>query len=274
MSANLNSNVRITTSPGKVIIGQALNSNIGTRITGAVTRNMARKASPTKLRTSASKPGKVSGYTPLMMQRSIAPQNRLSSIGNSNGEILRPTQSTYQPAKVSNYQSARQSTFQPKGSQYRQARELLLQPGFEATAQTQNIKQSQYHKYTSDFKNQGDDLKVGQADMNIQNYQSYNINNMSGAINTTGGAYQGLPGALSTYINPNSAGMSAANNFRNAQSAEYIGELEKQLGEQRLEGNHNRRNLVAMERQLEQFQKENKYLQAENANLLTELQNM
>lgn len=29
-----------------------------------------------------------------------------------------------------------------------------------------------------------------------------------------------------------------------------------------------------MERQLEQFEKENKYLQAENANLLEELQNM
>lgn len=109
--------------------------------------------------------------------------------------------------------------------------------------------------------------------MNIQNYQNYNIGNMSGPINTQGN-YQGISGVLSTYIQPNSAGMNAANNFRNAQSAEYIGELEKQLGELRLEGNHNRRNLVAMERQLEQFEKENKYLQAENANLLQELQNM
>jgi hypothetical protein len=209
--------------------------------------------------TSEAPANKVSGYTPLMMQGSIAPQNRLSTaIGTtSQPQILHPTA----------------STFQPKASQYRQARELLLQPGFEAQAQTQNIKQSQYHKYTADFKNQQDDVKIGQADLNIQNYQNYNINNMSGPINTQG-AYQGISGVLSTYIQPNNNQMQAASNFRNAQSAEYIGELEKQLGELRLEGNHNRRNLVAMERQLEQFEKENKYLQAENANLLQELQNM
>ena len=68
--------------------------------------------------------------------------------------------------------------------------------------------------------------------------------------------------------------MAPANNFRNAQSAEYIAELEKQLGEIRLEGNQMRRTLVSYERQIEQFEKENKYLQNENANLLKELSTM
>lgn len=135
------------------------------------------------------------------------------------------------------------------------------------------MKQSQYHKYTDSFKNQNEDVKIGQADFNIQNFQNYNIGSMNGPINTTGN-YQGISGVLSTYINPNSTQIHAANNFRNAQSAEYIGELEKQVGELRLENNHARRNLVAMERQIEQFEKENKYLQAENANLLQELSNM
>jgi len=62
--------------------------------------------------------------------------------------------------------------------------------------------------------------------MNIQNYQNYNINSMAGPINTQSN-YQGISGAMSAYIDPNSTKINAANNFRNAQSAEYIGELEK-----------------------------------------------
>lgn len=264
---NFNQNVRVT-SPGKVVLSQALNSNIGTRIVGTTTThssgqtsyqpiqvtsiNQNNYSSNTEiLRPQPSNTTKISGYTPLMMQGSLAP---VSSQQDLNQGLT--------------------STFQPKQSQYnRQARDILLQPGFEAQAQTQNIKQSQYHKYTDNFKNQNEDVKVGQADFNIQNYQNYNIGNMTGPINTTGN-YQGISGVMSTYINPNSAQIHAANNFRNAQNAEYMGELEKQLGELRLEGNHTRRNLVAMERQLEQYEKENKYLQAENANLLQELQNM
>lgn len=164
---NLNSNVRVTSSPDKVYLNQALSSNIGHRITS----NTVRQLSPGQRisgDSSDKKPNnrvqviraeypstKISGYTPLMMQNSLAPQAGSSNnpLGSQH-QILHPTQ----------------STFQPKQSQHRQARELLLQPGFEAQAQTQNIKQSQYHKFTDNFKNQGEDVKIGQADLNIQNY--------------------------------------------------------------------------------------------------------
>lgn len=183
---NLNQNIRVTaasSSPGRTRVGQTISRNTTTNTIQV--NNLAKKSSPMKLNSiTQRKPSnvkvvtydapanKISGYTPLMMQGSIAPQNRLSTaiVTGSQPEILHP----------------KASTFQPKSSQYRQARDLLLQPGFEAQAQTQNIKQSQYHKYTADFKNQQDDVKIGQADLNIQNYQNYNINNMAGPINTHG----------------------------------------------------------------------------------------
>jgi hypothetical protein len=133
MNSNLNSNVRVGT-PAKASVGNVLSSNIGTRIGNVITAgsNLVKHSNPVTITGtgSGSKPAnvkvvrhevkanKVSGYTPLMMQGSIAPQNRLSTAFGSSGGILHPTA----------------STFQPKQSQYRQARELLLQPGFEAQA--------------------------------------------------------------------------------------------------------------------------------------------
>ena len=112
MKSNLNSNIRVVTNGG-------IRSTAGTVRTSSV-----QKPANVRVVTASPAKGKISGYTPLMMQGSIAPQNRLSTaiISGSNTNILHPTNST------------KQSTFQPKQSQYRQARELLLQPGFEAQA--------------------------------------------------------------------------------------------------------------------------------------------
>jgi len=151
----------------------------------------------------------------------------------------------------------------------RQARDLLLKPGLEARAQTQNLIMNQQQKYSQMFKKQPNVEKIKQADMNFQqpgSIQNFNINSLNTPINN----YNSNSGTgansqfRSTYVPPQ-------NNFRNAQSAEYIAELEKQLGELRLEHNHMRRTIVAYERQIEQFEKENKYVQGENANLLQEL---
>lgn len=144
--------------------------------------------------------------------------------------------------------------------QPKQARDIVLKAGFEARAESQNLKLSQQQKYSTMFKNLPDSEKYKNADLNFHN----NTNAVSGY---NSGIQQPASGFRSTYVAP-------PNNFRNAQSAEYISELEKQLGEIKLENNQMRRTIVAYERQIEQFDKENKYVQGENSNLLKELANM
>lgn len=144
--------------------------------------------------------------------------------------------------------------------QTKQARDIVLKPGFEARAEAQNLKMSQQQKYSKMFKNLPENEKYKNADLNFH---------ASGQTALSGydSMAQGGSGFRSTYVAP-------PNNFRNAQSAEYIAELEKQLGEIKLENNQMRRTIVAYERQIDQFDKENKYVQGENSNLLKELANM
>lgn len=143
--------------------------------------------------------------------------------------------------------------------QPKQARDIVLKPGFEAKAEAQNLKLSQQQKYSKMFKKLPDNEKFKNADLN---FHPSGQNGMSGYNSMAQGS-----GFRSTYVAPQ-------NNFRNAQSAEYISELEKQLGDIKLENNQMRRTIVAYERQIEQFDKENKYVQGENSNLLKELATM
>ena len=96
---------------------------------------------------------RVSGYSPGILQNNLAPRN-------TNPSVL--AQSNYQ----SNY--LRPSVAQGGGIPSRQARELLLRPGLEAQAETQNLKLSQQQKYSQMFKKQPENKKYQQADLNFK----------------------------------------------------------------------------------------------------------
>lgn len=174
---------------------------------------------------------KLSGYQPLIMENSLA-----NTVSRHN---------TLRPSLMQNG---------PK-----QARDIVLKPGFEAKAEAQNLKLSQQQKYSTMFKNLPEGEKYKNADLNFHQNDDAGLSGYNSAIQASG--------FRSTYMAP-------PNNFRNAQSAEYIAELEKQLGEIKLENNQMRRTIVAYERQIDQFDKENKYVQGENSNLLKELASM
>ena len=124
------------------------------------------------------------------------------------------------------------------------------------------------------------------------NYYSHTnkMSNPSSSTYVTGGVTQGTlnnyrPGAVSTYVsnNPRSSyGGIRSNNqpayqssyVSNPQNTQYMAELERNLGDMRLEGNQLRRDLMANERQIEQISKENQHLQEENASLRSDLQEM
>ena len=98
---------------------------------------------------------RVSGYTPGMVQNNLAPRN-------TNPSQL--VQSNYQ----SNYLRPSALTQGGSGIPTRQARELLLKPGLEARAETQNLKLSQQQKYSQMFRKQPENKKYEQADLNFK----------------------------------------------------------------------------------------------------------
>jgi len=163
---------------------------------------------------------KVSGYTPMMQQSTAQAQFRTASV-----RITTP------------------------GQEGKKARDLLMRPGFEAQAEAQNMKISQYDR-------------VGEH-INRQSMAQDPARFTSGGVQSI---YQPQEKITSTYIPSNQA--------YNNSSAQYIAELERNIGELRLENNQHKRTIGAREREIEDLRKETNRMNDENKNLLNELSSL
>jgi len=171
---------------------------------------------------------KVSGYTPLMQQSTA--QN-----------------TTIRPASI-------RTTQRTEG---RTARDLLMKPGFEAQAEAQNMKISQYDK-VSEYNRQSQAYD-GNVRLTMQEGRQ-------STLAPTPNMCHPQEKITSTYI-PN-------NQAYNNSSAQYISELERNIGEMKLEANHLKRTIAANEREIEELKKEMNHVQDENRSLLDDLSHL
>lgn len=191
-------------------------------------------------------------------------------VSNSTGGVIYPP-SIASAMSANGYSSVTSNTTQTHSLSGggKSAKDLIMGNTLEAKAEMANMRKSQ-QMYLTTLGNataMREEIGGGKFDTRITN-PSRDMAQSSYVSRDTVGSVGGMNAMMSNQISNQMANMMNDMKFTNFQ---YIAELERNLGEMRMENNNLKRSQASSDRQLSQMTKEMEYMQEENQRLRSEL---